>query len=292
MGVLADTEIRRLSVEGWTETPPPMCMVDQLRQLKLIEPFAENEKRPGVISYGLSSYGYDMRIAGEFEVFTGPEEERDGVYRGLRIPAAIDPKDFNPGIAKKVSREPGERLIMPPHSFALGVSVEKFCIPRDIITICLGKSTYARCGLYVNITPFEPEWEGYPTIELTNPTPRPLAVYPFEGIAQLLFLRAETDLREFASVIGGAAWERPLFYPNEPKIRPPGEEQKLELVGKQVREAEAREYEERLEAWKRQIPVDGCRITCETSYADKGGKYQGQEARVVHPKVDPKKESS
>jgi dCTP deaminase len=285
MGVLADKEIRRLSVEGWRE-PNIADEGASAVQRRMIEPFAENEKRPDVISYGVSSYGYDMRIAGEFELMTPSNINH----------VAIDPKNFYHDTTRKVQCKEGETFVMPAHSFALGVSVERFCIPRDLITICLGKSTYARCGLYVNITPFEPGWEGYPTIELTNPTPRPLVVYPFEGIAQLLFLRAETDLRELADVICEAMWERPLDRPGVDTLvgvieTPSGPDpESLELIGRRVRELQIREHEQRVEAWKRQIPLDGCRITCETSYADKGGKYQGQPARVVHPKVDSEKE--
>ena len=271
MGVLADKEIRRLAVGGWLD-PNPADNGASAIQRHMIEPFAEGERRPGVISYGLSSYGYDMRIGDEFEVFTNPHHESVQFESN-----ALDPKAFDRTMARRVTIPIDATFRLPAYSFALGVSVERFRIPRDIMTVCLGKSTYARCGLYVNITPLEPEWEGYPTIELTNPTPRPIVVYPGEGIAQLLFFRAETDLREIADRIAEAALSRPIDWVPQPnlKLMEPGEVQEPFTV----------------EQWKRQIPLDGCRITCETSYADKGGKYQGQEAHVVHPRVDSEKET-
>ncbi len=167
----------------------------------MIEPFAEGEKRAGVISYGLSSYGYDIRIADQFKIFTNV------------FSAVVDPKQFD---TRSMVDYTGEVCIIPPNSFALGRSVEYFRIPRSVLTVCLGKSTYARCGIIINVTPFEPEWEGFVTLEISNTTPLPAKIYANEGIAQVLFFEAD------------------------------------EL--------------------------------CETSYADKRGKYQGQQ-RIVLPKV-------
>lgn len=134
-----------------------------------------------VISYGVSSYGYDARLGWDFKVFTNIRS---------RI---IDPKNFDEGCFEHVVAEVGkhEWVQIPPNSFALGVSIERFCIPRDILTLCLGKSTYARCGILVNITPLEPEWRGHITIEISNTTPLPAVVYPGEGICQLVFLKAD-----------------------------------------------------------------------------------------------------
>ena len=140
----------------------------------MIEPFVETQKRDGVISYGLSSYGYDARVADEFKVFTNVDS------------AVVDPKHFNPD--SFVTRT-GPTCTIPPNSFALAHTVEYFRIPRDILVICLGKSTYARCGIIVNVTPLEPEWEGQVTIEISNTTPLPARVYAQEGICQFLFLQ-------------------------------------------------------------------------------------------------------
>src|SRR5579875_846705 len=176
MPVMSDRWIRRMAAEHG-----------------MIEPFVEAQKRDGVISYGLSSYGYDARIAGEFKIFSNIDS------------AVIDPKDFAP--ASFVDRT-ADVCIIPPNSFALGHTVEYFRIPRDVLVICLGKSTYARCGIIVNVTPLEPEWEGQVTIEFSNTTPLPARIYANEGAAQFIFLKADEE--------------------------------------------------------------------CETSYADRGGKYQGQ----------------
>lgn len=142
----------------------------------MIEPFSEDQVREGVISFGVSSYGYDMRIADEFKIFTNINN------------TIVDPKNFDP---KSFVDFKGEVCIIPPNSFALGYSVEYFRIPRDVLVICLGKSTYARCGIVVNVTPLEPEWEGHVTIEISNTTPLPAKIYANEGIAQLLFLGGE-----------------------------------------------------------------------------------------------------
>jgi dCTP deaminase len=144
----------------------------------MIEPFVEGQVRQGVISYGLSSYGYDMRVADEFKVFTN-------VYG-----AVVDPKSFSPQSFVDMKTEV---CIIPPNSFALARSVEYFRVPRQVLCICLGKSTYARTGLIVNITPFEPGWEGYVTLEISNTTPLPAKVYANEGIAQVLFLEADEE---------------------------------------------------------------------------------------------------
>ncbi|MFN4182194.1 MAG: dCTP deaminase [bacterium] len=142
----------------------------------MIEPFCPSQVTQAVISYGLSSYGYDLRIADEFKVFTN-------VFTAL-----VDPKSFDP---KSFVEMKGEYCIIPPNSFALGRSVEYFRIPRNVLTICLGKSTYARCGIIVNVTPFEPEWEGFATLEISNTTPLPAKIYANEGIAQVIFLEAD-----------------------------------------------------------------------------------------------------
>ena len=142
----------------------------------MIEPFAEKQVREGTISYGVSSYGYDLRIADEFKIFTNINSTR------------VDPKNFD---AKNFVDFKGEVCIVPPNSFALGRSVEYFRIPRDVMTICLGKSTYARCGQILNVTPLEPEWEGHVTLEISNTTPLPAMIYANEGIAQVLFLGSD-----------------------------------------------------------------------------------------------------
>jgi dCTP deaminase len=142
----------------------------------MIEPFEDRQVRQGVISYGVSSYGYDMRVAREFRIFTN-------VLNSVVDPKAFDPKSF-------VEWE-GDVCIVPPNSFALARSVEYFRIPRDVVTICVGKSTYARCGIITNVTPFEPEWEGFVTLEISNTTPLPARIYANEGIAQVLFFRGE-----------------------------------------------------------------------------------------------------
>ena len=172
-----------------------------VREQNMIEPFADSQVRNGVISYGVSSYGYDIRVADEFMIFTN-------VYS-----AVVDPKHFDP---KSMVDFKGDVCVIPPNSFALARTVEYFRIPRNVLTVCVGKSTYARCGIIVNVTPFEPEWEGFVTLEISNTTPLPARIYANEGIAQVLF-----------------------FEGDEP---------------------------------------------CETSYADKKGKYQKQQA-IVLPKL-------
>ena len=168
----------------------------------MIEPFVESQVRDGVISYGLSSYGYDIRVSNEFKVFTNV------------FSAIVDPKHFDNNSMVSITTD--DPVLIPPNSFALARTIEYFRIPRQVLTICLGKSTLARCGIIVNVTPFEPEWEGYVTLEISNTTPLPARIYPNEGIAQVLFFEADD--------------------------------------------------------------------VCETSYADKKGKYQNQQT-IVLPKV-------
>ena len=168
---------------------------------KMIEPFVEKQVRNGAISYGVSSYGYDVRVANEFKIFTNV------------FSATVDPKNFSTDSMVDFT---GDVCVVPPNSFALARTVEYFRIPRNVLTICLGKSTYARCGIIVNVTPFEPEWEGFVTLEISNTTPLPAKIYANEGLAQVLFFEADEE--------------------------------------------------------------------CETSYADKKGKYQGQQS-IVLPKL-------
>jgi len=184
MGLKADTWIREQSIENG-----------------MITPFCEDQVGKGVVSYGLSSYGYDIRVSNEFQIFTNLNS------------TVVDPKHFDE--ANVVDFE-GDVCIVPPNSFALARTVEYFKIPRDVLAICLGKSTYARCGIIVNVTPFEPEFEGHITIEISNTTPLPAKIYANEGIAQVLFLQGDE--------------------------------------------------------------------VCETSYADKKGKYQGQEG-ITLPRI-------
>jgi dCTP deaminase len=142
----------------------------------MIEPFEDRQIRDGVVSYGLSSYGYDIRVADEFKVFTN-------VFNMV-----VDPKKFDPRSFVDIK---SECCIVPPNSFALARTIEYFRIPRDVLTICLGKSTYARCGIIVNVTPLEPEWEGHVTLEFSNTTPLPARVYANEGVAQVIFIESD-----------------------------------------------------------------------------------------------------
>ncbi len=144
----------------------------------MIEPFTDGQVREGGISYGVSSYGYDMRVADEFKIFTNV------------LSAVVDPKNFD---AKSFVEFQGDVCVVPPNSFALARSVEYFRIPRNVLTICVGKSTYARCGIITNVTPFEPEWEGHVTLEISNTTPLPARIYANEGICQVLFFEADAD---------------------------------------------------------------------------------------------------
>ena len=158
MSIKSDTWIRRMA-----------------RDHRMIDPFAENQVREGVISYGVSSYGYDIRVADEFKIFTNINS------------TIVDPKRFD---QQSFVDFKGDVCIIPPNSFALARTVEYFRIPRNILTICVGKSTYARCGIIVNVTPFEPEWEGTATLEISNTTPLPAKIYANEGIAQVVFFEA------------------------------------------------------------------------------------------------------
>ncbi len=161
MGIKSDKWIREKSLKS---TRP------------MIEPFEPAQVRKGVISYGVSSYGYDIRVADEFKVFTNINT------------TVIDPKNFDPNSFVTIK---GDSCIIPPNSFALARTVEYFRIPENVITICLGKSTYARCGIIINVTPFEPGWEGNVTLEISNTTPLPAKVYANEGIAQVLFFEGD-----------------------------------------------------------------------------------------------------
>ena len=157
MGIMPDSWIREMSLTRG-----------------MIEPFIESQKREGVISYGVSSYGYDARVSREFKIFTNVNS------------AVVDPKNF--ATDSFVDRET-DVCIIPPNSFALARTVEYFRVPRDVLVICLGKSTYARCGIIVNVTPLEPEWEGHVTLEFSNTTPLPAKIYANEGACQFLFLQ-------------------------------------------------------------------------------------------------------
>ena len=159
---------------------PDHWIVRMAREHRMIEPFVEQQVREGAISYGVSSYGYDIRVADEFKIFTNVHS------------AIVDPKNFDP--ASMIDFK-GEVCVIPPNSFALARTVEYFRIPRSVLTVCLGKSTYARCGIIVNVTPFEPEWEGFVTLEISNTTPLPAKIYANEGIAQVLFFEADEVCR-------------------------------------------------------------------------------------------------
>ena len=160
MSVLPDTWIRKMATEHG-----------------MISPFADRQHREGIISYGVSSYGYDARVSEEFKIFTNVDS------------AVVDPKDFSE--AGFVNRNVPV-CVIPPNSFALARTVEYFRIPRDVLVICLGKSTYARCGIIVNVTPLEPEWEGHVTLEFSNTTPLPAKIYANEGACQFIFLKGHS----------------------------------------------------------------------------------------------------
>ncbi len=157
---------------------PDHWITRMAREQQMIDPYVESQVADGAISYGVSSYGYDIRVADEFKIFTNVHS------------AIVDPKDFNPASMVDFT---GEVCVIPPNSFALARTIEYFRIPRSVLTICLGKSTYARCGIIVNVTPFEPEWEGYVTLEISNTTPLPARIYANEGIAQVLFFEADEE---------------------------------------------------------------------------------------------------
>ena len=155
---------------------PDYWIREQATKNGMIDPFVESQRGQGIISYGVSSYGYDARVADEFRIFTNVDN------------ALIDPKNFRED--SFVERKT-DVCIIPPNSFALARTVEYFRIPRDVLVVCLGKSTYARCGLIVNVTPLEPEWEGHVTLEISNTTPLPAKVYANEGLCQFLFFKGE-----------------------------------------------------------------------------------------------------
>ena len=148
------------------------------REHNMIEPFVDKQIREGVISYGVSSYGYDIRVADEYKIFTN-------VYNTI-----VDPKLFD---SSSFVDFKGDSCIIPPNSFALARTIEKFKIPRSVLCLCLGKSSYARCGIIVNVTPLEPEWEGILTLEISNTTPLPARIHSGEGIAQLLFFESDEE---------------------------------------------------------------------------------------------------
>jgi dCTP deaminase len=148
--------------------------IREMARKGMIEPFDGKQMKKGIISYGVSSYGYDMRVADEFKIFTNGNA------------AVIDPKNFN---TESFTDFRGDVCIVPPNSFVLGRSVEYFRIPRDVLVICFGKSTYARCGIVVNVTPLEPEWEGFVTIAISNTASLPARLYANEGIAQIVFMQ-------------------------------------------------------------------------------------------------------
>lgn len=182
MGIKPDAWIRRMA-----------------RDQKMIDPFEESQIREGVISYGLSSYGYDIRVADEFKIFTNINT------------TIVDPKDFS---RQSFVDFQGPICIIPPNSFALARTVEHFRIPRSILTICVGKSTYARCGIIVNVTPFEPEWEGFVTLEISNTTPLPARIYAGEGIAQVIFFEAdEVCLTSYADRKGKYQAQKEIVLP-------------------------------------------------------------------------------
>ncbi len=173
---------------------------------KMIEPFVEKQVRVcdvtknKVVSYGLSSYGYDLRVADEFKIFTNV------------LNSIVDPKKFD---EKSFINVRGDTCIVPPNSFVLARSIEYFRIPHDVLTICLGKSTYARCGIIVNVTPFEPEWEGHVTLEISNTTPLPAKIYANEGIAQVIFLKgAESCAVTYAQRGGKYMKQRGITLPS------------------------------------------------------------------------------
>lgn len=182
MGIKPDHWIRKMALEQ-----------------KMIEPFEDSQVRAGVISYGVSSYGYDIRVADEFKIFTN-------VYSAI-----VDPKNFDP---RSMIDFKGDVCIIPPNSFALARTVEYFRIPRSVLTICVGKSTYARCGIIVNVTPFEPEWEGYVTLEISNTTPLPAKIYANEGISQVLFFEGDEECeRSYADKKGKYQYQQSIVLP-------------------------------------------------------------------------------
>ena len=164
MAIKSDKWIKKMSIEN-----------------DMIKPFEEKQVDESLISYGLSSYGYDIRVSDEYKIFTNVNN------------SVVDPKNFD---SKSFVDFKGDVCIVPPNSFALARSIEYFKIPRNVLTICLGKSTYARCGIIVNVTPFEPEWEGYVTLEISNTTPLPAKIYSNEGLCQVLFFESDEECNQ------------------------------------------------------------------------------------------------
>jgi len=167
-------------------------------KLGMIDPFESSQMREGVISYGVSSFGYDMRVAPEFKIFTNV------------LSSIVDPKNFDP---RSFVEFTGDVCVVPPNSFALARSVEYFRIPRNVVTITVGKSTYARCGIITNVTPFEPEWEGHVTLEISNTTPLPAKIYANEGIAQVLFFEGEPPITSYKDKKGKYQGQRGVTLP-------------------------------------------------------------------------------
>ena len=181
----------------------------QIQELIGIEPFSTSERRPDTVSYGVSSYGYDVRVGTRFKIFTNTTSG------GISI---VDPKAFSDDLFITVDTEETGRdhVIIPPNSFALAETVEWMDIPRDVMVVCVGKSTYARCGLIVNVTPLEPEWRGKVTLEISNTTPLPAKVYANEGIAQMVFLKADRVCdRSYADKSGKYQDQEGLTLPKE-----------------------------------------------------------------------------
>jgi len=215
----------------------------QIKADKIIEPFTDSQKVEGIITHGVSSYGYDLRASQEFEVFNHKSEVE-----------FIDPKNFDLKVLEKVKGN----VIIPPNSFALTRSIEKLAVPRGVLAIVLGKSTYARCGIIVNATPLEPEWRGHVTLELSNTTPKPAVIYGGEGIAQVLFVRADGYLQVLLNDMIDRLWKENIKNGLIEMPRSAVEKQLEDLILAQL---------------------------CTRSYADKGGRYQDQKDGVVLPCV-------
>ncbi len=178
---------------------PDKWIIRMVKEHNMIDPFVERQVKDGSVSFGLSSYGYDIRVSDDFKIFTNINS------------TVVDPKRFD---EKAFVDYKGAICIIPPNSFALGRSVEYFRVPRNVMTICVGKSTYARCGIITNVTPFEPEWEGFVTLEISNTTPLPAKVYANEGIAQVLFFESDEEcLTSYADRKGKYQAQRGITLP-------------------------------------------------------------------------------
>jgi dCTP deaminase len=185
---------------------PDKWITRMVKKHRMIDPYANAQVKDGAVSFGVSSYGYDIRIADEFKIFTNINS------------TVVDPKGFDP---RSFVDFKGDVCIIPPNSFALGRSVEYFRIPRNVLTICVGKSTYARCGIITNVTPFEPEWEGYVTLEISNTTPLPAKIYANEGIAQVLFFESDEEcLTSYADKKGKYQKQTGITLPKVPPSAP------------------------------------------------------------------------